>query len=82
MIVFDANFLIYFLDPKIKDGVGSNTRIDHLVATCPAVKFGQNHRRYSHFAAQAKRKRSSHVELDAEPQKAPQREHSPLLGPR
>ena len=33
MIVFDANFLIYFLDPKIKDGVGSNPRIDHLVAT-------------------------------------------------
>lgn len=31
MIVFDANFLIYFLDPKIKDGVGSNPRIDHLV---------------------------------------------------
>ncbi len=33
MIVFDANFLIYFLDPKIKEGVGSNSRIDHLVAT-------------------------------------------------
>jgi len=33
MVVFDANFLIYFLDPKIKDGVGSNPRIDHLVAT-------------------------------------------------
>lgn len=32
MVVFDANFLIYFLDPKIKDGVGSNPRIDHLVA--------------------------------------------------
>lgn len=33
MVVFDANFLIYFLDPKIKNGVGSNPRIDHLVAT-------------------------------------------------
>jgi predicted nucleic acid-binding protein len=33
MIVFDANFLIYFLDPKIKGGVGSNPRIDFLVAT-------------------------------------------------
>ena len=33
MVVFDANFLIYFLDPKIKDGVGGNARIDHLVAT-------------------------------------------------
>lgn len=33
MIVFDANFLIYFLDPKIKGGVGDNPRIDHLVAT-------------------------------------------------
>jgi predicted nucleic acid-binding protein len=33
MIVFDANFLIYFLDPRIKGGVGSNPRIDHLVAT-------------------------------------------------
>lgn len=33
MVVFDANFLIYFLDPKIKGGIGSNPRIDHLVAT-------------------------------------------------
>ncbi len=33
MVVFDANFLIFFLDPKIKGGVGSNPRIDHLVAT-------------------------------------------------
>lgn len=33
MVVFDANFLIYFLDPKIKGGVGSNPQIDHLVAT-------------------------------------------------
>ncbi|MEQ1577082.1 MAG: PIN domain-containing protein [Hyphomicrobium sp.] len=33
MVVFDANFLIYFLDPKIKGGVGSNPSIDHLVAT-------------------------------------------------
>lgn len=33
MVVFDANFLIYFLDPKIKGGVGSNPRIDHLVDT-------------------------------------------------
>lgn len=31
MVVFDANFLIYFLDAKIKGGVGSNPRIDHLV---------------------------------------------------
>ena len=33
MVVFDANFLIYFLDPKIKGGIGSNPNIDHLVAT-------------------------------------------------
>lgn len=33
MVVFDANYLIYFLDPKVKDGVGSNARIDFLVAT-------------------------------------------------
>lgn len=33
MVVFDANFLIYFLDPKVKGGIGSNSRIDHLVAT-------------------------------------------------
>jgi predicted nucleic acid-binding protein len=33
MVVFDANFLMYFLDPKILGGVGSNPRIDHLVAT-------------------------------------------------
>lgn len=33
MVVFDANFLIYFLDSKIKIGVGNNSRIDHLVAT-------------------------------------------------
>lgn len=33
MIVFDANFLIYFLDPKFKDDVGDNPRIDHLVET-------------------------------------------------
>jgi predicted nucleic acid-binding protein len=33
VIVFDANFLIYFLDPKIKSGVGSSPRIDYLVAT-------------------------------------------------
>lgn len=33
MVVFDANFLIYFLDPRIKGGVGSNPRIDYLVAT-------------------------------------------------
>ena len=31
MVVFDANFLIYFLDPKLKGGVGSDPRIDHLV---------------------------------------------------
>jgi predicted nucleic acid-binding protein len=33
MIVFDANFLVYFLDPKLKDGVGKNLRVDHLVST-------------------------------------------------
>ncbi len=33
MVVFDANFLIYFLDPKINGGVGNNPRIDQLVAT-------------------------------------------------
>ena len=33
MVVFDANFLIYFIDPKIKGGVGNNPRIDHLVET-------------------------------------------------
>lgn len=33
MVVFDANFLIYFLDPRIQGGIGSNPRIDHLVAT-------------------------------------------------
>lgn len=33
MVVFDANFLIYLLDPKIKAGVEGNARIDHLVAT-------------------------------------------------
>jgi predicted nucleic acid-binding protein len=33
MVVFDANFLIYFLDSKIKDGVGNNPRIDYLVET-------------------------------------------------
>jgi predicted nucleic acid-binding protein len=33
MVVFDANFLIYFLDPRIKEGVGNNPRVDHLVAT-------------------------------------------------
>jgi len=33
MVVFDANFLIYFLDPKIKGGESNNLRIDHLVAT-------------------------------------------------
>lgn len=33
MVVFDANFLIYFLDPKIREGIGNNLRVDHLVAT-------------------------------------------------
>lgn len=33
MVVFDANFLVYFLDPKINGGAGSNARVDHLVAT-------------------------------------------------
>lgn len=33
MIVFDAPFMIYFLDPKIQNGVGNSLRVDHLVAT-------------------------------------------------
>ncbi|MEQ1696009.1 MAG: PIN domain-containing protein [Hyphomicrobiaceae bacterium] len=33
MVVFDANFLIYFLDPKIQGGVGTDPRIDYLVET-------------------------------------------------
>lgn len=33
MVVFDANFLIYFLDSRIKGGAGNNPRVDHLVAT-------------------------------------------------
>jgi len=33
MVVFDATFLMLFLDPKIKNGVGSNLRVDHLVET-------------------------------------------------
>ena len=33
MVVFDANFLIYFLDPKIKAGAGNNVAVDYLVAT-------------------------------------------------
>lgn len=37
MVVFDANFLIYFLDPRIKGGVGSNPRVDYLVATIQKI---------------------------------------------
>lgn len=33
MVVFDANFLIFFLDPKLKDGAGNNPRVDYLVQT-------------------------------------------------
>ena len=33
MVVFDANFLIYFLDPKMRGGVGQDARIDYLVET-------------------------------------------------
>jgi len=33
MVVFGANFRIFCLDPKIAGGIGSNPRIDHLVAT-------------------------------------------------
>jgi len=33
MVVFDANFLIFFLDPKLKAGAGNNVRVDHLVET-------------------------------------------------
>ena len=38
MVVFDANFLIYFLDPKIRGGVGNNPLIDYLVATIQKSK--------------------------------------------
>jgi predicted nucleic acid-binding protein len=38
MVVFDANFLIFFLDPKLKAGVANNPRIDHLVATIDAIR--------------------------------------------
>lgn len=33
MVVFDANFLIFFLDPQLKSGAGNNVRVDHLVDT-------------------------------------------------
>ena len=33
MVVFDATFLMLFLDPKVKNGVGDNPRVDHLVET-------------------------------------------------
>ena len=33
MVVFDANFLIFFLDAKIKGGAVTDQRVDHLVAT-------------------------------------------------
>jgi predicted nucleic acid-binding protein len=33
MVVFDANFLIFFLDPKLREGAGNNPRVDHLVET-------------------------------------------------
>lgn len=33
MVVFDANFLIFFLDPKLKTGAGNNPRVDYLVET-------------------------------------------------
>lgn len=33
MVVFDATFLMLFLDPKVKNGVGNNPRVDHLVET-------------------------------------------------
>jgi predicted nucleic acid-binding protein len=32
MVVFDASFLIYLLDPKIIGGTGTNSRIDFLVS--------------------------------------------------
>jgi hypothetical protein len=31
MVLFDANFLIFFLDPRIKNGVKNNPQIDYLV---------------------------------------------------
>ena len=33
MVVFDANFLIFFLDPRLREGAGKNPRVDHLVDT-------------------------------------------------
>jgi predicted nucleic acid-binding protein len=33
IVLFDATFLMLFLDPRVKDGVGSNSRVDHLVDT-------------------------------------------------
>jgi predicted nucleic acid-binding protein len=33
IVLFDATFLMLFLDPRIKEGVGSNPRVDHLVDT-------------------------------------------------
>ena len=33
IVLFDATFLMLFLDPRIREGVGSNPRVDHLVDT-------------------------------------------------
>lgn len=33
MVVFDAMFLMLFLNPKVNNGVGRNPRVDHLVDT-------------------------------------------------
>jgi hypothetical protein len=46
MVVFDANFLIFFLDPKVQGGAGTDVRIDHLVATIqnPVIASSCQHR--------------------------------------
>lgn len=33
IVLFDATFLILFLDPRIKGAVGGNPKVDHLVST-------------------------------------------------
>jgi predicted nucleic acid-binding protein len=38
IVLFDATFLMLFLDPRIMDGVGANPKIDHLVDTLNKAK--------------------------------------------
>jgi len=33
IVLFDATFLMLFLDPRIMDGIGANPKVDHLVDT-------------------------------------------------